>query len=358
MRKHKFLLIIFIVVVLLFVSSGYILYASLLSDPGELKLPFFSKEETSAQTDKPKEPQDVVTTSPTERICFISFYSGTDWLYTDVVKYGETPKYVGKTPEKAPDDQYVYAFEGWSQEIEPATKSMSYTAVFTMIERTVTVTFKDSAGNLLETKTVPYNSEVTTDKLPSGYKDERNEYVPAGWTLTNGLSQCVDLSAVKTDMVLYPAFSIIRHSSLVTFQNTDGTILQQSFEKIGNKPKYKGETPTQASNGIYNYKFVTWDKGIDPVGDSDVVYTALYSSEYCMYTVTFCNTKTGENTQIKVTYGSPAEYPGKIPDIKYGAYVYKFEFWAVSDTLAEPVDLSSITKDVTVYAYYKQKVSE
>lgn len=341
----------------MFVCSGYLLYASITSEPGELVFPFFDNDNQQGTTSKQNEDPTQTTEPKRDDTCYISFYSGTEWLYTDVVKFGELPKYVGKTPEKAPDDQYVYSFQGWSDIITPATKSRSYTAVFHKIERKVTLTFKDSAGNVLETQTVPYKSSVTSDKLPSAYKDERNEYTPIGWTLTNGVSDCVDLSCVTSDMVLYPAFKTTRHSSKVTFANADGTILQESFVKIGEKPKYNGKTPTLASDGMYNYEFKTWDHGISAVSDVDVVYTALYSSEYCVYTVTFCNSKTGENVEIKVTYGKEAKYPSKIPNIKYGAYVYEFAFWAISDTLAEPVDLSCITKDITVYAYYTQKIS-
>ena len=357
MLRHKFLLFVLIIVVVLFVLSGYLLYASLVSEPGTLTFPFFDKEETTAHALDTTTQNADTTVAIEDQTFFISFYSGTEWLYTDVVEYGQIPKYVGKTPEKAPDDRYIYAFRGWSEELTPATQSRSYTAIFTAIERTVTLTFKDSLGNVLETQNVPYNSAVTTSKLPAPYRDERNEYTPIGWSLTNGLNDVVDLSAVKTDMVLYPAFSSTRHSSQVTFVNADGTILQQSFVKIGQTPKYTQNTPVRESDGMYNYKFETWDKLISAVTDEDVTYTALYSSEVCVYTVTFCDSKTGSRVEIKVPYGQMAKYPEKIPDIKYGAYVYKFAFWAISDTLAEPVDLSFITKDLTVFAYYTQKIS-
>jgi len=357
--KHKFLLLIFIIVVLLFVTSGYLLYASLTSEDGDPYIPFLDREETTTTVQETTPAvTEPITTVPEDPMYFISFYCGTQWLYTDAVKYGEMPKYVGKTPEKEPDEQYIYSFDGWSEKITPATQSKSYTAVFSKIERSVSITFKDSQDNVLEVKTVSYGSSVTSDKLPNSYRDERFEYTPIGWTLTNGLSECVDLTSVKSDMVLYPAFKITRHSSLVTFQNTDGTVLQEGFVEIGKKPSYNGETPTRQSDGKYNYKFEGWSHNFTPVNDVDIVYTALYSSEICIYTVTFCNSKTKTQIEIKVTYGGKAEYPEQIPDINFGAYVYKFAFWAVSETLAEPVDLSCITQDITVYAYYTRVIGE
>lgn len=359
MLKHKFTLILLILVVLLFVTSGYLLYASLTSEDGEPYLPFFdSTQTTSTAVQTTPAATEPVTTVPEDPTYFISFYSGTKWLYTDVVKHGETPKYEGRTPTKDPDEQYIYSFEGWSEEITPATQSKSYTALFSKVERSVSVTFKDSMGNELETVTVSYGDAVTTDKFPSSYKDERFEYTPIGWTLTNGLSDCVDLTCVKSDMVLYPAFDVTRHSSLVSFVNYDGTVMQESYVKIGKTPKYNGVEPERASDGTYNYKFEGWNQLLGPVGEEDITYVALYTSETRFYTVTFCDSKTNVITVVRVKYGQEAVYPEKIPDIKYGAYVYKFEFWAVSDTLAEPVDLSSVTEDITVYAYYSQVIRE
>ncbi|MBR2210676.1 MAG: cellulase family glycosylhydrolase [Fibrobacter sp.] len=46
------------------------------------------------------------------------------------VKYGETPKYTGYTPEKPADAEYTYEFEGWSPKIGAVTGEATYTAQF------------------------------------------------------------------------------------------------------------------------------------------------------------------------------------------------------------------------------------
>ena len=45
--------------------------------------------------------------------------------------YGDMPSFVGETPRKAEDEDYTYAFKGWSPEIESVTAEATYTAEFT-----------------------------------------------------------------------------------------------------------------------------------------------------------------------------------------------------------------------------------
>ena len=59
-------------------------------------------------------------------------YDGTVLQTTDYLK-GETPKYKGKTPERAEDDQYVYVFTGWDPEIKPVTGAATYKATYSVI---------------------------------------------------------------------------------------------------------------------------------------------------------------------------------------------------------------------------------
>jgi hypothetical protein len=51
-------------------------------------------------------------------------------LQSSEVEYGETPKYLGETPVKAPDDKYNYIFAKWSSEIVKVTGDATYTATF------------------------------------------------------------------------------------------------------------------------------------------------------------------------------------------------------------------------------------
>ncbi|MBQ7847107.1 MAG: hypothetical protein IJ344_02365, partial [Clostridia bacterium] len=304
MRNRKFLLFILIFVILLFITACYLVYASLLSDTKDLKFPFFEKETTQSAVQSTVTTTADVTTEPEkeDEMYFISFYSETNWLGTTTVKHGEIPVYTGKTPTKAPDDKYIYVFSGWSESFEPAFENKSYLATFEKIERTVKVTFKDSAGKLIEVKTVPYKGSVQCSNAVEGYRDEQYEYVPIGWTKTNGYSRAEDLSCVTSDLELYPAFEKRKHSSRITFADGQGNVLQSTFVEIGTLPKYEGPTPTKESDQEHHYKFVTWDHVIMKVTEDDMTYTALFAPETRYYSVKFVDNKTGKTVTTQVTY--------------------------------------------------------
>ena len=63
----------------------------------------------------------------------------------------------------------------------------------------------------------------------------------------------------------------------VTFQNYDGTTLQEESFAYGTMPVYTGATPIQASDMVFDYTFAGWDKQISLVS-SNVTYTAVYEA--------------------------------------------------------------------------------
>ena len=126
------------------------------------------------------------------------------------VAYNATPTYDGSTPTKAETAQYTYTFAGWNPTVSAATADAIYTAKFTQVEKTFTVTWKNYDGTTLETdQNVAYNATPTYDgSTPTKASDEQYTYTFAGWsdgTTPYGLED--DLPVVTASVIYTAQFS-------------------------------------------------------------------------------------------------------------------------------------------------------
>lgn len=134
----------------------------------------------------------------------------------------------------------------------------------------------------------------------------------------------------------------------VIWQNYNGDILEIDRNvKEGSLPSYDSEEPTRRGNSYTNYKFNGWDKEIKEVYQN-ITYTALFSSTYLTYTITWVN-ENGDVLEIDedVPHGTKPNYDGEIPTKENNEqYSYVFENWSP--------EVIEATKDFTYVAQYKQ----
>ncbi|MBO6034469.1 MAG: T9SS type A sorting domain-containing protein, partial [Paludibacteraceae bacterium] len=114
------------------------------------------------------------TYAPTTNKYLITFenYNGEE-LQSGEVEYGVTPAYSGETPEKPADIEFTYTFSGWSPNITAVTGAQTYTAVFTKVLNTYTVTAEvtGDGGTVSGGGTYSYGTEVTLTATPEhGYQ--------------------------------------------------------------------------------------------------------------------------------------------------------------------------------------------
>ena len=98
-------------------------------------------------------------------------YDGEE-LQSGEVEYGQTPSYEGTTPVKPADAESTYTFSGWSPNITAVTGAQTYTAVFTKVLNTYTVTAEvtGDGGTVSGGGTYSYGTEVTLTATPEhGY---------------------------------------------------------------------------------------------------------------------------------------------------------------------------------------------
>ncbi len=231
-------------------------------------------------------------------------------LYSEEVKYGDTPVYVGDTPTRTATAQYTYTFSGWSPEVSLVTGATTYVAQFSATTNRYTVTWINHDDTVLETDVgVFYGSTPSYDgATPTKAGNAEFSYNFSSWTPV--------VSTVVGNATYKATYSQSTNTYTVTWKNSDldGTVLETDVDVLyGAVPTYDGATPTRDKDAQYTYTFASWDQGISAVV-GDVTYTAVYDTTINKYTVTWVNyDNTTLETDTNVPYGTTPEYNGTEP---------------------------------------------
>ena len=120
-------------------------------------------------------------------------------------------------------------------------------------------------------------------------------------------------------------------SSIIIFQDEDGTVLQRDTLAFGVQPVYRGASPVKQNTVQYTYEFSGWSTG--EVSESgEIVYTATYASTLNKYVVTFLD-EDGSTVLQRDTldYGTMPTFRGTTPAKQSTAqYSYSFSGWSPS----------------------------
>ena len=110
----------------------------------------------------------------------------------------------------------------------------------------------------------------------------------------------------------------------VSFVDTDGTVILESTYHHGDPVEVPAD-PIKAPDGMYSYVFDGWDKDVtECLGDA--VYTAVYRTEYAVYTVVFLDGG-GEVILSSEYHWGDAVTPPEVADSSDGTYRYVFSGW-------------------------------
>lgn len=143
---------------------------------------------------------------------------------------------------------------------------------------TYTVSFLDYDGSFLASVTVDEGeTAVYPDSNPTRPDDDDYSYTFAGWDRS-----LANVQSSFSTYAQYQATSLY----LITFQNDDGTTLQQSKWKCGETPVYSGETPSKDGGKRYRYSFSGWSPVITEA-TCDATYVATYDAEQLFSLITF-----------------------------------------------------------------------
>ena len=261
-------------------------------------------------------------------------------LQSGKIAYGQTPAYVGETPEKASTAQYTYTFAGWDKEIAPASGDVTYTATYSNAVNEYTVTWVNDDGSVIKK-----DSNVVYGTVPAYKGDEPTKAATAQYTYSFA-GWMPALEAVTGDVTYTATYTATVNEYTVQFLNDDGTVLQSGKVAYGQTPAYTGETPSKAATAEFTYAFAGWSPELASV-TGDATYTAVFSQTLNTYTVTFVDSD-GTVLQTGVlAYGETPIYEGPMPTkVATDRFSYEFAGWDRS--------IDSVTGETTYVATFTE----
>ena len=113
----------------------------------------------------------------------VTFYNWNgEVLQSTMVDYGAMPEYLGVTPTKPEDDQYVYTFSGWEPEITIVVAYAEYTAQYDATDKVTTV-IENTQSDEVKTYKILRNNKIFIirgDKVYSILGHMIEDWMPLG----------------------------------------------------------------------------------------------------------------------------------------------------------------------------------
>ena len=275
-------------------------------------------------------------------------YDGTI-LYSTKVEEGQKVEYKGPEPTKPDTDRLTYKFSNWDFSLDlPVNGDLEIFAEYKSTVKKFKVTFLDYDGSVLLKVFIEYGEHAYFTNLnPTRTSDDEHiEYKFNGW------DKSPQLTTIYEDTEFKASYREIKYN-IAKFYDEDGSLLYTSKVEEGEIPTFSGKTPTKKYEGTENktYKFVGWDKSLEPIS-KDTEYRPKFELKN-IYIVTFKNYDGEILSTVNVCEGDDVEYNGRTPykeGYKSGKYTYTYTFngWDGS--------LKNITCDMVLTATFKENV--
>ena len=200
-------------------------------------------------------------------------WNGEELLVLPEVVKGTTPSYTGETPVRPNTAEYTYTFAGWTPAVVAVTGDATYKATFTATKNSYTITWQDENGSLIDQTTVEYG-QIPAHADPVKQNTAEYTYTFAGWTPA--------VVAVTGDATYKATFTATKNSYTITWQNEDGSLIDQTTVEYGVVPTHA--EPTKEATAEYTYTFAGWTPAVVAV-TGDATYKATFSSVVNVYTI-------------------------------------------------------------------------
>ena len=271
----------------------------------------------------------------------VTFKNGESILQSEPVAYGTVPTYNGQTPTKDGNEQHSYVFAGWDAELVAVTGEATYSATFTVTEKTYVITWLNNDGSEIGRDTLKYGATPTPAEATKENTAEFT-YTFTGWDKT--------IVPVAGDATYTAQYDSVRNKYTITFYFDDGkTVVETMVVEYGQMPD-PTKTPSKIAEEHYYYTFKGWEPALAPV-TGDASYKAVFDVVPQEYLITFKNYNGVVLQKKNVAYGTIPEYTGATPTKpRTQQYSYTFAGWSP--------ELTEVSGAATYTAWYKEVLNQ
>ncbi len=246
--------------------------------------------------------------------------------------YGTVPEYDTSGLTKEATAEYTYTFDGWTPQVREVTGDAAYTATYTAVKNTYTVTWVIDGEKTEETYEY---GQMPSHGDPSKDATAEYTYTFAGWQpAPEEVTGNAEYTAV---------FTAERRSYTVTWEDENGDVLYSQQVEYGQVPVYGGVTPMKEADEEFTYTFAGWTPNVAEV-TGDVTYTATYTTDTNSYEIKWVDYDGSELKAEVLEYGSMPSAPGDPYREADDQYSYSFAGWKPAVT--------SVTEAATYTAVY------
>lgn len=204
------------------------------------------------------------------------------------------------------------------------------------------INFYNYDGNLIETHTLPYGSEIIFPESPSREGGEEYNYVFTNW----GSNQ----KNVNGNIDFVAQYEKVYNEYVINFYNYDKTLVATYTLPYGSEIIFP-ETPSREGGTGYTYVFKDWGLK-QTIVTKNLDFTARYTKVYDEMTVTALNLDGSVYTIEKCDYDSYINTIEEPEFEKDSNKYYRFYGWYDKDT-EELFDFDKeVTKNTTIYPKY------
>ena len=172
----------------------------------------------------------------------------------------------------------------------------------TLVQKSITVNVIKSSADV--TWVVDGVSETVSTKIgekpthadPTKENTSQYTYTFSGWSTDENATTGTptnDLPTVTGDITYYAIFTRTTNTYTVTWKDYDGSVIKtQNNIPYGTRTAYDGDTPTREADTEYTYTFDKWNPDLSEFVTENKTYTATYSREKIVYTLSLGDTIT------------------------------------------------------------------